>query len=159
MNASRLPKPNKLIEVMRVNGVKGFFHWSVPLIGTIILLGALETPLLAFAVLASYYGLILIHECGHLVAAHRKGCAVWSIELYPFWGITCFDRPHSPFDRCVIAWGGVLAQAVVAAPLVAWVAVFGYTRFRPVNASLTILGFFSLSVAALNLLPIHHLTE
>ena len=42
---------------------------------------------------------------------------------------------------------------IVALPLVAWVAIFGYTRFEPVNVMLALLGFFSLGVAAFNLLP------
>jgi membrane-associated protease RseP (regulator of RpoE activity) len=53
----------------------------------------------------------------------------------------------------VIAWAGVLAQAAVAIPLVIWVAVFGYTSFEAVNMLFVILGFFSLGVAAFNLLP------
>ena len=88
MRTMRLPKLNKLIEVMQIWGVKVFVHWSVLLIGTIILLGAVEDAPLAFTVLGAYYGVILLHECGHMVAAQRKGCAVWSIELYPIWGIT-----------------------------------------------------------------------
>ncbi len=149
-----LPKLSKLVEVMEINRVKVFFHWSVLLLGAIIMLEALEDPLLAFVVLASYFGVILIHECGHMIAAQRKRCAVWSIELYPLWGITRFDEPYSRIDLCVIVWGGVVAQAIVAVPLVAWVEVFGFTRFQTVNAILAILGFFSLSIAAFNLLPI-----
>jgi hypothetical protein len=88
MKTMRLPKLNKLFEVMEIRGVKVYVHWSVLLIGAIILLGALEEPLPAFTVVASYYGVILLHECGHMVAAQRKGCAVLSIEMYPVWGIT-----------------------------------------------------------------------
>jgi Zn-dependent protease len=153
----RLPKLNKLFEVMEISGVKVFAHWSVLLIGAVILIGALEEPLLAATVLAAYYGVILIHECGHMIAAQRKGCRVWSIELYPIWGITRFSEPYSYFDHCVIAWGGVVAQVVVAVPLLIWTETFGYTRFQPVNAVLAILGFFSLSVAVFNLLPIRPL--
>ena len=82
----RLLKLNKLFEVMEIRGVKVFAHWSVLLLGAVILMGALEQPMLAVTVLASYYGVILIHECGHMIAAQRKGCRVWSIELYPIWG-------------------------------------------------------------------------
>jgi membrane-associated protease RseP (regulator of RpoE activity) len=153
----RLPKLNKLFEVMEIGGVKVFAHWSVLLIGALILIGALEEPLLAVTVLAAYYGVILIHECGHMIAAQRKGCRVWSIELYPIWGITRFSEPYSYFDHCVIAWGGVVAQTIVAVPLLIWAEIFGYTRFQAVNAILAILGFFSLSVAVFNLLPIRPL--
>jgi Zn-dependent protease len=153
----RLLKLNKLFEVMEVRGVKVFAHWSVLLIGAVILIGALEEPLLAITVLAAYYGVILIHECGHMIAAQRKGCRVWSIELYPLWGITRFSEPYSHFDQCVIAWGGIVAQAIVALPLLIWAETFGYTRFQAVNAILAILGFFSLSVAGFNLLPMRPL--
>jgi len=157
MKAIRLSNFGKLIEVMEINGVKVFFHWSVLLIGAVILLSALEDPALAVVVLASYYGVILIHECGHMVAAQSKGCAVSSIELYPVWGITRFEEPYSRFDDCVIAWGGVAAQALIGVPLVVWVEVFGYTHSQAVNAVLAILGFFSLSMAVFNLLPIRPL--
>jgi len=150
----RLPK---LFEVMEISRVKVLVHWSVLLIGAIILIGAVKEPLLSFVVLFSYYGVILIHECGHMVAAQRKGCAVWSIELYPLWGITRFNEPYSSRDHCIIAWSGVLAQALVAIPLIAWVEVFGYTPYQPANAALAILGFFSMSMVVFNLLPVRPL--
>lgn len=89
-----MPKLNKMITVMEIKGVKVFVYWSVLLVGAVILLGAVEDPLLAFTVLASYYGLILLHECGHMFAALRRGCNVLSIELYPIWGITRFTLPQ-----------------------------------------------------------------
>src|SRR5690348_4368803 len=117
----RLSKRNKLVELMEIKRVKVFAHWSVLVIGTVILVGGIQEPFLAFAVLGSYYGLILIHECGHMVVAQRYGCVVWSIELYPIWGVTRFSEPYSRFDACLIAWAGVAAQAIVGIPLVAWV--------------------------------------
>jgi Zn-dependent protease len=57
----------------------------------------------------------------------------------------------------MIAWAGVLAQALVAVPLVIWVAVFGYSRFEAVNMLFAIMGGFSLAVAVFNLLPISRL--
>ena len=65
--------------------------------------------------------------------------------LYPIFGITKFETSWSRFDHCVIAWGGVIAQSVVALPIVGWVILFGYTRFEPINAVLAILGFFRTS--------------
>ena len=149
-----LPKLNRLFEVMEICGVKVFAHWSVLLIGAVILLGATAEPFFAFAVLGSYYGVILLHECGHMIAAQRKRGTVFSIELYPVWGITRFTAPYSRFDHCVIAWGGVAAQALVAVPLIVFVKTFGFTRFEPLNAALTIFGFFSLGVAVFNLIPV-----
>jgi Zn-dependent protease len=143
----------QLVEVMEIRGVKVRVHWSVLLIGGIILASAFSEPALAFTVLGSYYAMILVHECGHMIAAQHRGCAVWSIELYPIWGITHFSEPYSRFDHCIIAWAGVVAQAIVAAPLVIFFEFFGSTRFQPVNAAVAILGFFSVIVAAINLIP------
>jgi len=81
-------------------------------------------------------------------------CEVFSVRLYPIFGITKFEAPWSKFDHCVIAWGGVIAQAVVALPIIGWITLFGYTRFEPINAALALLGFFSMGVAVFNLLPI-----
>jgi Zn-dependent protease len=144
----------RLAQVGRINGVEVYVHWSVLAISAVILLGAIQRPAISLIGLLCYLGVILIHETGHLVAAQRRGCTVFSIELYPIWGITRFSTPFSRLARCEIAWAGVIAQAVVALPLVAWVMVFGYTRFEPLNAALAILGGLSLVVAVFNLLPV-----
>jgi stage IV sporulation protein FB len=147
-------KIERLTRVMRVKGVDVSLHWSVLLIAALILCSGFRRPVMAVVGLSAYLSVLLIHECGHLLAAHQRRCAVFGIELYPIFAITRFETPWSRFDHCIIAWGGVLAQALVALPLVAWVAVFGYTPFEPVNLVLALLGFFSLGVAAFNLLPI-----
>jgi stage IV sporulation protein FB len=144
----------KLTELMKINGVSVYVHWSVLLIAALMLLNTPRRPVLTLVGLTAWLSVILIHECGHMIAAHRRRCAVSSIELYPIFGITCFQTPWSRFDHCVIAWGGVLAQALVGIPLAAWVAIVGYTPFEPVNAVLALLGFYSLGVAAFNLIPV-----
>ena len=118
-----------------------------------MLMSVVRRPLVTLAGLASYWSVLFIHEWGHSIAAHRRRSEVFCIKLYPIFALTYFQTPWSRLDHCVIAWGGVVAQTVVALPLVIWVAVFGYTRFEAINAALAILGFFSLAVAAFNLLP------
>ncbi len=143
----------KLTRILRVNGVDVSIHWSVLLIAAVILSNAIRSPIMAVVGLLSYLSILLIHECGHLILAQRKHCEVYGIELYPIFAITRFETPWSRFDHCVIAWGGVLAQTVVAVPLVAWFAVFGATPFEPVNLVIAVLGILSLFIAAFNLLP------
>lgn len=150
-------KFERLTRVLRVRGTYVYVHWTVFLIAGIMILAAIRRPWVTLAGGVSWLGLILIHECGHMFAAQRKGCAVPAIDLYPIHGRCHFDQPWSRFDHCVIAWGGVLAQAVVAAPTVLALLLFGYSRFEPVNAVMVILGGYSLLVAAYNLLPIRHL--
>jgi stage IV sporulation protein FB len=145
---------DKLTEILRIRGVPVYLHWSVLLIAVLILVNVIHHPAGSLLGLAAYISVLLIHESGHLIAAQRMRCEVLSIQLYPIFGITKFETPWSKFDHCLIAWGGVIAQAVVALPTVGWVILFGYTRFEPINAVLALLGFFSLGVAAVNLLPI-----
>lgn len=104
--------------------------------------------------MASYFSIILLHEIGHVVAAQRKHCYASSIQLYPLWGVTNFSEPYSRLDHCIIAWAGVVAQAIVAVPLIAYAEIFGCTRFDPVNEIFNVLGYYSIVIAAFNLLPI-----
>jgi len=138
---------------MRIRGTPVCVHWSVLAIVALILAGVIRQPLLSLVAIICYLSVILIHETGHLLVARRMRCSVNEIRLYPIFGITRFQAPRSKFDHCLIAWGGVLAQAVVAVPIVILVSLFGYSRFEPINAVVGILGYFSLGVALFNLLP------
>lgn len=152
-----IPNPiriDRLTELMRINGVSVYVHWSILALAVLMLVNASRRPLLTLVAGAAWLTVMFIHECGHMIAAHRRGSEVLSIELYPIFGITRFQIPWSDFDHCVIAWGGVLAQLAVGIPFVLWLAFIGYTRFEPVNAVLALLGVYNLSTAAFNLLPI-----
>ncbi len=138
---------------MQINGVDLYIHWSVFAVVALMLFGSLQRPVTLVG-LVSYLSVLFIHEYGHMIAAQRLGSKVYFIKLYPIFGWISFQTPWSHFDHCVIAWSGVVAQAVIAVPLVILVAVFGYTPFEPINVALVILGFFSLCVAAFNLLPV-----
>lgn len=146
-------KFDKKTKIGQIRGVDTYVHWTVFLVAAVILAGVLRRPALTLLGLAAYWGVLLIHETGHLIAAQRLGCPAFSIELYPIFGVTRFGTPWSRIDHCKIAWAGVLAQAVVAAPLIAWVVAFGYTRFEALNMLFVILGFFSLGIAVFNLIP------
>lgn len=150
---SRPLKPGRLTCLLKIRGVEVYVHWSVFAIASAMLIETIRRPAMTVVGIICYLSVLLIHECGHMIAAQRVGCRVNFIELYPIHGRCCFQIPWSRFDHCIIAWSGVLAQAIVALPLVVWLGVFGYTRFDPINAILAILGAFSLMVAVFNLLP------
>jgi Zn-dependent protease len=144
----------KLTRIFKIRGVDIYFHWSVLVISGLILLNVARHPGLTLIGLAAWLGVLLIHETGHLIAAHRVGCSVFSIEIYPIYGVCRFAAPRSRFDHCIIAWGGVLAQLAIAGPLVLWVVAFGYSEIVGIDIVFAILGFFSIGVAIFNLLPI-----
>jgi len=87
--------------------------------------------------MSAWLGLILIHEAV-ISSRHSGACEVLSIELYPIHVIAAL-RCQGRGSTTVWLLGGVVAQAVVAIPLVAYVLVFGYTRIQPLNAILAIL--------------------
>ena len=138
---------------MQIRGIDTYVHWSVFAIMALILAGVANRPGLSILGLACYLSVFLIHETGHALVAQRKGCRVLAIKLYPIFAITQFEMPRSRLDHCLIAWGGVIAQAVFFAPLILWIALFGYTKVEWFNMIIGILGFYSLAVAILNLLP------
>jgi len=141
----------------RIDRVDVYVHWSVLLIAFIMLLGVARQPVQTLVGICCWMGVMFLHECGHLFAAKHRHSAVYAIELYPIFGLTRFETPWSRFDHAVIAWGGVLAQALVAIPVVLWIKFLGYTPFNAANEVLVLFGFFSLGVAAFNLLPIRGL--
>ncbi|HEY2496272.1 MAG TPA: hypothetical protein VGK24_04315 [Candidatus Angelobacter sp.] len=148
---------DRLTRILRLRGVDVYVHWTIFLVAGIMIYATYRNPWVTLAGGASWLGLIFLHECGHMIAAHHKHARVLSIELYPICGFCRYETPWSRFDHCVIAWGGILAQMVVAVPILLLVSAFGYTRFAPVNVVFAIFGDYSLVVAAFNLLPIAHL--
>ncbi len=146
--------PSRYAQVLRINGVDVYFHWSVLVIGGLILLGAVRKPSASITALMCWLGVLLLHETGHMIAAQRNRCDVSCIEIGPLWGRTCFQEPWSRRDHAFIVWGGVLAQMAVAVPVIVWISVAGYTRFESLNAALALFGPFSLFIAIVNLIPV-----
>ncbi len=149
-----MSRQNGYGQVLRISGVDVYFHWSVLVIGGLILLGVVRKPAVTITALTSWLGVLLLHETGHMIAAQRKRCDVSCIEIGPLWGRTYFQEPWLRRDHAFIVWGGVLAQAAVAVPVILWISAFGYTRFESLNAAFALFGPFSLLIAIMNLIPI-----
>jgi len=149
----RFIRIGRLTEVAQLHGTGVYVHWSVLAICAVILAGVIRRPLQSILGMIAYLSVLFIHECGHLILARRKQCDVSAIELYPIFAITRYSQPWSAFDEAVIAWGGVLAQSIVAIPLALIVVFYGYTRFQALNAVMAILGVLGLGVAIFNLVP------
>ena len=143
----------RFTRLARVRGVDIDLHWSVMLIATIFLVAAFQNPLMTLVGGASYIALMVLHECGHMVAAQRKGSHVFGIQVYPIFAVCRHEAAWSRVDNAVIAWGGVAAQAWLAIPITAYVVRFGYTPWEPANVVLAIFGPLSLLWAVFNLLP------
>jgi stage IV sporulation protein FB len=152
-----MPHFNRLTHVGRIDRVNVFVHWTVFAFAAVLLFGAIDNPVTTLVGIACWMGVLLLHECGHMVAAQRLGSRVYEIRLYPIFAVTLFETPWSRFDHTIIAWGGVIAQAIVAVPVLLWIKFLGYTPFNAANEVLTLFGFFSLAIAFFNLIPIRGL--
>lgn len=156
----QFPNPvrlDKMTCVAKLRGVDVYVHWTVFVIAALMIYAAIHQPWVTLAGGMSWLALMLLHESGHMVVAHQKHCQVMSIELYPIFGLCRFQTPWSRFDHCVISWGGVIAQLIVAIPVVVALTVFGRPKLDPINAILVILGPYSVMMALFNLLPMGRL--
>src|SRR5258708_6507557 len=130
----------------RIGGIPVHIHWSLLALSSLVLissLGSLSHAVGALVALLAYFASMLLHEWGHVVFARQQRCAVYGIELYPLVGLTRFQLPPTRLAHCRIAWGGVLFQAAVGVPMVAWIQLMGYTPIEVLNAFMAVFGFLS----------------
>lgn len=109
--------------------------------------GSLAGALLGLVVL------IFVHEVGHAVLVRKNRAWVESIDFLPFGGECSWQGSVSPLGQSVIAWGGVLAQALLLGVVHGVLLVTGRAE-QPFLASLVhTLTVSNLFMIGLNLLP------
>jgi Zn-dependent protease len=145
------------IKRLRLFGVPIVLHWSVFLVVGICFLMAFEAPISALSAVLSYFGLILLHECGHAIVARHYGCRIHEIRLSIIHGVCVHTAPYEEFDDAVIAWGGVIAQLIVAIPILFLALVPNTDKVPGLDPVIAILGYYSAIVAIFNLTPAHPL--
>ncbi len=96
------------LTVTRWRGVPVRVHWSTPL-GALLFGGFRFLPVFWGAFLV----LVLAHEFGHALLARRYGHHVLSIDVTGFGGRCRWAGAATADERAKVAWGGVLAQAVL----------------------------------------------
>jgi len=67
--------------------------------------------------------LVLCHELGHAFLVRRFGHHVSAVEVTGFGGVCEWDGNATPFEDAAIAWGGVLAQALIYIGTWVWLAL------------------------------------
>jgi hypothetical protein len=83
-------------------------HWSLPLSALLVSRFRFEP-----AIWLGFVVLVLVHELGHAVLVSRYQLEVESIDLHGMGGECRYRGDPSAWQIAVIAWGGVLAQALL----------------------------------------------
>jgi membrane-associated protease RseP (regulator of RpoE activity) len=106
--------------------------------------------------MCSYFGIILLHESGHAFFARKYGFTVTKIQLGFIHGKCEYEVPYDEFyelSDIVISWGGVIAQLIVAIPLIAIAQLSDIEHIYGMGPIVAFLGYISFMVAIVNLAP------
>ena len=90
-------------------------HWSAPL-GALFVTGFAFVP--GFWV--GFFVVIILHELGHALLVRRLRFQVASVDVHALGGVCRWHGHASEKEHAIIAWGGVLAQAVLLVGALLW---------------------------------------
>jgi Zn-dependent protease len=136
-------------QIGRIRGAPIRVHWSIA-VGALVFSNFTFSPgaWLGFALL------ILLHELGHAALVMRYGLRVVSVDLHGLGGLCRWAGEATPWQRAVIAWGGVLAQLILLGATYGAIALFG----PPPSTFLLELAYVFIKtnewLMAINLLPV-----
>ena len=108
------------LTIGRIGRARVRVHWSTP-IGVILFTGLRFAP----GAWLGFVLVILIHELGHAAMVALSKHRVLSADVYALGGLCHWDGYPTPTERALIAWGGVLAQALAAIAALIVIAALG----------------------------------
>jgi Zn-dependent protease len=107
--------------------------------------------------IASVFGVVVLHELGHALVARRFGIVTRDITLYPIGGVARLERmPERPGQELLVAVAGPAVNAVLALMLYLGLRAAGIDRGDPLTlgGSLAVqLFWINISLALFNLVP------
>ena len=107
--------------------------------------GVHPQPIYAAVAIASYLGIIVIHEAGHAWVAHRLGMGR-RIHVSFLHGDRTHDMPYNETDHVLIAWAS-RAQLAVAIPILTVATIFDRQDFGYAAPAIAFLGYVNVVIA------------
>jgi len=137
------------LTVARLRGIPIRLHWTLPL-GVLVFSGFRFAP----GFWTGFVLLVLLHELGHAALVRTFRLRVTGIDVTGFGGLCHWSGMTSPLQRGAIAWGGVLAQALLFGVTLAAVLLLGRPRGLFLSEIVNVFTYTNVYLIALNLLPI-----
>lgn len=108
----------------RIAGIDIYVHVTFLVLLAFLLVAAYGTEggwsgvVSRFAFVVLLFGIVVMHEFGHILAARRYGIDTRDIVLYPIGGVAALERmPDKPSQELVVALAGPAVNVVLAALL------------------------------------------
>src|SRR5690349_18311772 len=149
----------------RVSGIDIYVHFTfLLLLGWVVLAnlsreGGLDVAIREGLFVLTLFGIIVLHELGHALAARQYGIRTHDITLLPIGGVARLERmPDDPRQELVVALAGPAVNALLAAGIYLGL-VMGHGLLHP-SAVLQVGGslldqlfWVNVTLAVFNLLP------
>jgi Zn-dependent protease len=149
----------------RVAGIDVFIHFTFFLLLAWIAYshyaphGSAADAVAGVVFILALFGIVVLHELGHALAARRYGIATRDITLLPIGGVARLERmPDEPVQELVVALAGPAVNVVIAAAILIGTALGA--ELAPVSDATRVGGEFlsqmfwvNVALAVFNLLP------
>lgn len=145
-------RPRACLRVGAVGGAPIYLNVTLPIAFAVV--GGLKVAPLAWAALAI---IVVVHEAGHAILLRRYHLPVAHVLFHGLGGEVATGAWLSPWQRAVVAWGGVLGQLVLAGGMLLYATLFPIPPGSASHEFFADLAGLNLLLGACNLLPLRGL--